>query len=269
MTGSGFDDVLTGVGAGAARGLSGSETCSGFAAADCGDAPSGAGTVTLDAGGTDPGLLVRGSAGDESELITLSANATAFVVSADFPIAAGAGCALSAPGTVSCGRPRFDLGYATVWGGGGGDRLAIGDGFPEATTVLMDGGEGSDQLTGSSGSEILLSGSNGADRLAAGAGDDALISGPGADVLQGGEGVDQLVTTRPCAGHDYSGGPGAGDIAGFGIATGSGVVAQLGGTAVQPDRPGCIADRSSAATSRSWKGPSSTTSSPAPRGTTR
>ncbi|MDP9188447.1 MAG: hypothetical protein M3O25_04280 [Actinomycetota bacterium] len=238
VIGSNFDDELTGAGGGTARGLGGSETCSGFAGSDCDAAPLGA-AVSLDAGGSDPGLLVRAGPGSESETFTLAATASAYTVTAASPISPGAGCSSAGAARVSCPRPKAALGYATVWGGGGADQLAIGGGFPETTTVLMDGGEGSDLLTGSSGAEILLAGPGGADRIAAGAGDDALISGPGSDVLQGGDGVDQLVTTHPCDGHDYSGGPGAGDIAGFGLTISAGIVAQIGGVAFQPGALGC------------------------------
>jgi hypothetical protein len=64
-------------------------------------------------------------------------------------------------------------------------RLAISKG------VVVDGGNGADQIDGTNGHDCLAGG-NGADRLDAGDGRDVLTGGRGDDVLLGGRGADQL-----------------------------------------------------------------------------
>lgn len=220
------------------RGLGGSDACSGFVSVDCGGVSSPPPGVTLELAGGDPGLLIRGGPGAES--MSVAADAAKFTVISSQPLGAGPGCVSVSAGTVTCAAPGVPLGYATVWSDGGGDQLSIGPGFPITASVVLDGGEGSDAIDGSSGSEILMAGPNGFDRLSAAGGDDALFSTMGADAMSGGDGNDQLVTSQPCEGHEMSGGKGRGDIAGFGQTIETGIVAQLGGLAFSPGTAGCI-----------------------------
>jgi Ca2+-binding RTX toxin-like protein len=235
VVGSNYDDVLRGTNLGTARGLGGNETCTGFLSHDCGGGP--APNVTLDALALDPGLLVQGGPG--GDLLVLSVTAEAYVVTSNTPISAGAGCANTSFVVVACPKPATTLGYATVWGAEGPDQISIGEGFPELAVVVLDGGPGSDGITGSSGDDILRAGPSGADGLVGGAGNDALFSGPGSDTLDGGDGSDQLVTTDPCGGHDFQGGPGEGDIAGFAQSTDQGVTATIGGLAAGRSQSPC------------------------------
>jgi hypothetical protein len=64
-------------------------------------------------------------------------------------------------------------------------RLAISKG------IVVDGGNGADQIAGGNGSD-QLSGGNGDDRLEAGDGKDVVSGGHGDDILLGGRGADQL-----------------------------------------------------------------------------
>ena len=106
-------------------------------------------------------------------------------------------------------------GGATAFGGEGGDAITVTNGFPEGMSVDIDGGDGSDTLTGNASGEDLYSGNSGNDVMHGGAGSDALISeGTGADQLYGESGNDQLVTNNPCEGVLFSGGEDT-DIAGF------------------------------------------------------
>ena len=229
VVGSNYDDILHGRGVGTARGLGGIELCPAFPSYDCGGEP--APNVTLDAPGIDPGLLVRGGTGGEADTLAVSATVDTYVVAGSAPLTAGPGCSNSSPAVISCAKPQATLGYASVWGGDGNDQISIAEGFPDQATVLLDGGRGNDTIHGSSGDEILIAGPDGADDLDGRAGDDALFSGPGGDALDGGDGNDQLVTSDACGGHDFKGGSGDGDIAGFAQEISQGIVAELGGKA--------------------------------------
>jgi Ca2+-binding RTX toxin-like protein len=146
-------------------------------------------------------------------------------------------CAASA-GSVSCPAQSTSRGGGVAWfGGAGDDRMTVKSTFPAAKTVDLDGGDGTDAITGGGGDETLYSGASGADTLDGNGGEDALIAeGTGGDHLFGGPGDDQLVTTDPCQAHTFRGGPGT-DIAGFARTTQGrspelpGIHAQLGGVA--------------------------------------
>ncbi|MBM3668199.1 MAG: calcium-binding protein, partial [Actinobacteria bacterium] len=232
VIGSNYDDEIFGAGVGSATGLGGSETCNGFLSDDCNIQVGATPSVSLATVGIDPGLLVTGGPGAQADNLKLSATATTYVVTAGTTITAGAGCQNVSAAVVSCAKPARPLGYATVWGGDGPDRISITNGYPETTAIVLDGGAGDDTLTGADTDEIMIGGPSGADKMLPGAGDDAMFSGPGADILEGGDGQDQLVTTSPCDGHVFSGGPGNGDIAGFAQTIEVGVEAQIGGTAI-------------------------------------
>lgn len=232
VVGSNYDDLLIGRLTGTANGLGGSDVCLAFLAPGC-EIPGGpAPNVSMENVAADPGLLVTGGPGAQTDSLALSATDQAYVVTGNVDLTAGPGCSNSSPNVISCPKPATPLGYATVWGGDGPDVLTLAQGFPETAVILLDGGPGDDLVNGSSGSEILLAGPSGQDRLSGRGGDDALFSGPGADVLEGGDGGDQLVTNDPCGGHVFSGGPGAGDIAGFAQSIDHGVEAKIGGQAV-------------------------------------
>ena len=233
IVGSNYDDVLTAWkgGRGSATGLGGSDLCLGFTSSDCGMQATETPSVTLDSTSRDPGLLVTGGPGQQTDLLSLSATVNTYVVSSNVPIDAGIGCFNSGATIVSCAKPSTPLGYVTVWGGAGSDVLNLAQGYPATASIVLDGGPGDDTITGSSGDEILVGGPDGQDTMRGGGGDDALFSGPGADTLDGGAGNDQLVTDSACDGHTFIGGEGDGDIAGFAQNLDYGIQAQIGSVA--------------------------------------
>jgi Ca2+-binding RTX toxin-like protein len=225
VVGSAFADQIHGrPGAGVDAGL-GDDSCTGFEAGQtngCGggeEKPPGAFAYVFDpatGAPADPGLIVRageGAAADQIEVSGASAAATVKLVGE--PLAAGPGCTA----TATCMSPRAALAYVLVYGGDGPDTLAIGDGLPPDATTDVDGGAGSDHLSGGPLGDVLQGGdSAGAETIDGNAGDDALFSEGGAnsapDVLSGGPGDDQLAADYPCNGDSFSGGPGN-DVAGF------------------------------------------------------
>ncbi|HXG25519.1 MAG TPA: calcium-binding protein [Candidatus Binatia bacterium] len=86
--------------------------------------------------------------------------------------------------------------------GAGNDRVSAlgsgGSGGPLATPVVLQGGDGHDDLQGGTG----------ADELAGGAGDDVLSGGDGNDIAEGGDGAD---TVRGDGGNDVLRGGGGDD----------------------------------------------------------
>lgn len=240
LMGSPFDDRLVGVGAGSANGNGGRDSCSGLANASCNAIqPPRSIAYIANPASPDPGLIVLGGAGSDS----LSVDASANGFSLTGQLSAGAGCTTAGSG-VSCAAPPAQLGYIVLWGDNGDDTLRIGSGVPATTEVMADGGPGNDNLTGGLGSDILFAGESGADHLNGGAGDDGLIGrGGGPETMEGGPGNDNLVSSNPCDGHRYIGGPGGADTAGFGHVRIGGVRARLNGAATLRGGRGCGATR--------------------------
>jgi Ca2+-binding RTX toxin-like protein len=159
---------------------------------------------------------------------------------------------------VAC-TPGDQLRYLMAWGDAGDDKLQLGDGFRGPKTdaaylrgdfaAYLDGGEGSDELNGGDSDDILFTGRSGFDQLYGHGGDDALISETykddehrldgGRDILDGGGGNDQLVTDHPCNGHEFHGGHGEFDIAGFARVVDHGIRATIGGKAFSLHGP-CV-----------------------------
>jgi Ca2+-binding RTX toxin-like protein len=223
----------------------GQDRCTGFAVTDCGQVATGGVTpaVMLHLGGPDPGLTVLG--GTTADTISLAADGGQVRVRDSIPLVAGPGCMGSGSNSVVCTVPSH-LGYVTALGLAGDDSISVASDFGASTTVVLDGGTGTDRLTGGPGDEILFAGAsdfsgpiNGAvglphESLMGGGGDDAVLSG-GVEPsdLHGGPGSDQLVAALACQGHLLDGGSGGSDIAGFAL-TGrgrKGIAAQIGGEA--------------------------------------
>ena len=135
----------------------------------------------------------------------------------------------------------------TVAGMAGNDSLQL-EGFPETTTPVVLGGEGSDELSTGNGTEDMLVDGNGSgnDTLRAGSYDDALIANEGADVLQGGNGNDLLLSASLCDGDTLQGAaPGEGD--GSSVNSASWAKLPVG-------QPGVIADLAAGKAGDSWSG---------------
>lgn len=100
-----------------------------------------------------------------------------------------------------------------VLAGMGGDDTLQASGFPASVTVITDGGEGSDTLTGEDATEdVLVDGPDesgpGDDTLNALGGDDALLNNGGSDHLFGGAGNDLFLSNSICDGDVIDGGGG-------------------------------------------------------------
>ncbi len=191
----------------------------------------------------DPTLIVVGGA---DETFTLTNNGLTYTVVATAngsPITletTGSNCSTPTRGTVRCAfeneaTPSVPIsGGVSAFGGPSDDSITHADPAPNGVTVDLDGGTEDDDVRGSGGVETLSAGNNGVDDLRGGAGDDALLAvGSGGDDLYAEEGNDQLVTSEPCSGHVFRGGPGQ-DIAGF-ARTQSAVNARLGNPNGEPD----------------------------------
>jgi Ca2+-binding RTX toxin-like protein len=143
----------------------------------------------------------------ESVTFTTEGESAAFDTSGD---AASAGCTYEAA-KVTCLHSK-GVDAITLAGMGGDDILTL-EGFPETTTPVMLGGEGSDELNGGKSSEDVLVDGPGAgnDTLRAYAYDDALLNNEGADNLEGGNGNDLLVSSGTCQADNLQGATSEGD----------------------------------------------------------
>lgn len=202
------------------------------------------------------GLYLTGSTGVDRVKASYTAESVTFTTegeSAQFDANANAaaGCSYEATKVV-CGLSK-SLDAITLAGMAGDDVLTL-EGFPELTTPVLLGGEGSDNLTAANGTEDMLVDGNGSgnDALHSGNYDDALINNEGKDVLEGGLGNDLLLSAVNCEGDTLDGakfneGDGA-DVnssswAKFPVSEGSqGVVANLeSGSAGNSAGPACTA----------------------------
>jgi Ca2+-binding RTX toxin-like protein len=127
-------------------------------------------------------------------------------------------------------------------------------GVPAGVSALIDGGPGSDSLTGGAGNDVLQAGEDRAsDVLHGGGGKDALFAvntahprkPSGAGRMFGGAGSDLLVGGQPCDGDLFDGGAGGNDSASFARVRNGGVFvkATIGGRVIDPGRGGCNAGR--------------------------
>jgi Ca2+-binding RTX toxin-like protein len=101
-----------------------------------------------------------------------------------------------------------------VFGGNGGDRIALDETNGPLPAATLYGGAGDDELFGGSGADRLfggagndaLTGGVGDDRSSGGPGDDRLIWNPGdgSDVNEGGDGADAVVVNGGAAGETFT-----------------------------------------------------------------
>jgi Ca2+-binding RTX toxin-like protein len=188
-------------------------------------------------------LYVTGSSGPDTMTATYAPGAVTISFS-------GAEAELSAPceptSTTVATCPVGFLDSIVVAGLGGNDQLTASD-FPQATGVVLLGGEGQDSLTGGEGSEDLLVDGRGAaaDTLSALGRDDALLHEGGADTLLGGDGNDLFLSTSICDGETIDGGEGRDNSSWARLGNGEGVEARLDQSPARvgrfgaPGGPGC------------------------------
>lgn len=119
---------------------------------------------------------------------------------------------------------------AVVLEGGAGDDLLQAKGFGADVPVTLSGGKGNDTLVGGLGNDVLNDGA-GDDKLFGGGGDDGLTNRPGKDKLYGGHGNDLLVSSSIDEGDLLNGGTGLDNASFAQMPHGSGVRAEIGGTA--------------------------------------
>jgi len=149
----------------------------------------GAGEMAPQAGGP-PALYLTGSDGDDTLVATYSSSASQTTLTANG----------SQVGVFS-GEPDS----VVVAGLEGNDTLSA-SGFPATASIVLLGGEGSDDLTGGATEDAVVDGP-GDDTAGAGSRDDAVPNNDGADELHAGPGEDLFVSDAVCDGDELDGGP--------------------------------------------------------------
>jgi Ca2+-binding RTX toxin-like protein len=154
--------------------------------------------LTQGAGSSSFSLTLTGRDGPNEISITLAAARHQYVIRANGPIGNVASCTnpRDDPNELDC--PASQINGFLVQSRGGNDLVTVGGSV--AVSVIVNGGEGIDDLTGGGNADKLVGG-DGADKLIArggsdflygGKGSDELFGGPGNDVLRGGLGLDRL-----------------------------------------------------------------------------
>lgn len=161
--------------------------------------------------GSNPGVYLTGSDGDDEVSASFAADAVAFELGAgskgsfDAAQAAAGGCDPPSAGKVVC--PVSGAPDALVLAGlAGGDSLAVA-GLPETTSPILLGGEDGDALTGAATEDAAIDGAGG-DTVDAAGGDDAVPNNPGEDDLLAGPGDDLFISNAVCEGDSLDGGEG-------------------------------------------------------------
>ena len=121
----------------------------------------------------------------------------------DASASAAGGCAAPTGGTVTCPLPEPP--DSVLLAGLSGDDRLLGPGLPEATSLVLLGNEGADELTGGDTEDALVDGA-GDDLASAGGRDDALPNNGGGDQLDAGAGEDLFVSNAVCNGDVLDGG---------------------------------------------------------------
>jgi Ca2+-binding RTX toxin-like protein len=121
----------------------------------------------------------------------------------DTSASAGGGCEAPVGGTVTCSLPEPP--DSVLLAGLDGDDRLLGPGLPEATSLVLLGNEGADEITGGDTEDALVDGA-GNDISSAGGRDDALPNNGGGDQLDAGAGEDLFVSNAVCDGDVLDGG---------------------------------------------------------------
>jgi Ca2+-binding RTX toxin-like protein len=159
--------------------------------------------------GTNPGLYLTGSSGNDTVTATYTSGSVTFALtgaSFDTSLAAAGGCNPPSAGKVVCSLSEAPDSIVLA-GMGGNDSLST-SGFPDTTSVVEIGGAGEDTLTGADESEDVLADGPGDDILNGKGDDDALLNNDGRDTLDGGTGSDLFLSDSICDDDTIYGGEG-------------------------------------------------------------
>jgi Ca2+-binding RTX toxin-like protein len=137
-----------------------------------------------------PALFFSGTDGDDDVVASYASNQVSFTVGGS---PAGSFAVSEAPDSL------------LLAGLDGADTLSA-TGFPEATSVVLLGGEDDDDLNSGATEDADIDGA-GDDVVSAGAGDDAVPNNGGADDLDAGAGEDLFIDNAVCDGDQLDGGP--------------------------------------------------------------
>jgi Ca2+-binding RTX toxin-like protein len=254
------DDDLQASGAGdAAFGGPGSDSCTGgFSSLNsCGVATGGGLAVAvelIESIDNSASFVITGTGGSDTVSVRRAGGTYVAEGSGGTVVVPGSSdatnCIPLSPSAVACSG---NAGRAQASMGPGNDTLSLG-GLPGGLEATVDGGPGSDDLTGGDGADTIYSGDDRVpDRLVGGGGDDHLFGvntahprkDSGAATMLGGGGDDLLVGGQPCGGDVFDGGPGGNDSASFARIRNSGIFvrAEIGGAVSDPDVGKCNAGR--------------------------
>jgi Ca2+-binding RTX toxin-like protein len=257
--GPGDDSLRASHSGDAAFGGPGSDTCTdGFALLDsCGAAAGGGHAVAVEliqSIDNAASFVVTGTAGPDAVSVRRAGDTYIAEGSGGTAIVPGSSdatnCTPTSPSSVVCSGHAA---RAQASMGPGNDALSF-TGLPGGLEATVDGGTGSDDLTGGDGPDTIYAGDDQVpDRLVGGGGGDHLFGvntahprrNSGAATMLGGAGDDLLVGGQPCGGDVFDGGPGDNDSASFARIRNSGIVvrAEIGGAVSDPDVGGCNAGR--------------------------
>ncbi|HET8861970.1 MAG TPA: calcium-binding protein [Solirubrobacterales bacterium] len=160
--------------------------------------------------GESPAVYLTGSNQDDVVAASYAAGSVTFTLGSgsdggfDTSASAAGGCGPPTAGKVVC--PAASAPDSVVLAGLGGDDSLSATNFPATTSVILLGGEESDQLTGDQTEDALVDGP-GADTADAAGGDDAVPNNEGADELHAGSGEDLFISNAICDGDQLDGGP--------------------------------------------------------------
>ena len=255
-------DHLQAVGPGdLAYGGAGSDACVGgfIAENSCGHAPSGAVVVELVQSIDASASLVISGTGASDRVALRRSRGRYLTGVGGAPVVSGTpqACAFAGSQLIACpGRAS----RVQVSMGPGDDVISL-RGVPRGSGATIDGGPGSDRLTGGAGNDTIYGGDDRVPDVLRGAGgDDQLFGintshprkGSGAAKMFGGAGNDLLVGGQPCGGDRFVGGPGRNDSASFARVRNGGVHvrAAIGGSVSDPDAGRCNRGRISSSTEK-------------------
>jgi len=192
----------------------GTNECSGFAkSAFCGRLSPGDPTtrgqvaVDINEGGV---LTVLGGNLDDRISIGYDRLAAAYRVDAPSTAVAAGNCEiLSTSGRqITCAADSNSLNGVLVYGAGGNDSVTIENSVPSSVTTTINGGSGSNRLTGGQTKDFISTEGNASGSMIEGRGGlDLLYHSEGVKV-EGGTGSDVLHMANPCVGGSVKGGKG-------------------------------------------------------------